>query len=94
MSEQLALRLVRRRDHSSSHAAAARAVRSGLVAGHEARLLAALHAAGCALSLDDLADATGLDKVQCARRLSALVRRGLLHRLAVQGERLRWMVKR
>ena len=94
MSEQLALSLARRTDHTSSREAAQRAVTSGTVATHFGLILAALREAGCALTLHQLADATGLDVVQVARRMAQLVKRGEVHRLAVEGERLRWMGKR
>jgi DNA-binding MarR family transcriptional regulator len=94
VSEQLALRLARRSDHDSSRRAAVAAVASGTVAGHEAKILAALREAGCALTLHQLAAATRLEVVQVARRLAALVKRGEVHRLAVPQERLRWMLRK
>ena len=84
--------LARRSDHDSSHQAARAALRSGLVASHEARILAVLRDSGCATRLDQLAAWTGLSTVQCGRRLSTLVRRGKVRRIALAGERLRWMI--
>ena len=86
--------LARRSDHDSSHAAAERAVRSGLVATHEARILRALREVGYPLPLAQLALETRLDRVQVARRLSTLVQRGEVKRIALKGERLRWMAAR
>ena len=93
MSEQLSLSLARRTDHDSSARAAAKAVRSGLVYTHELVILRELASSRCAMTLRQLADATGLDHVAVARRMSAMVRRGLVRRIAVDGERLRWMMR-
>lgn len=91
--KQLMLGLARRSDHSSSVQAAERAVRSGLVAGHEAKILDALRAVRAAMTMEQLAETTGLDGVQVARRMAALVKRGLVRRIAVDGERLRWWAR-
>ena len=92
MSDQLGL--FRRSDHDSSQRAAARAVRSGTVACHEAKILAELRALGGAMTMEHIANACGLTGVQVARRMAALVKRGAVLRIAVPGERLRWMVAR
>lgn len=83
--------LARRSDHTSSRDAADRALRTGLVAGHEGRILRALRESGCAMTLRHLADATGLDHVAVARRMAGLVRRGMVRRIALEKERLRWV---
>ena len=94
----LAHGLARASDHTSSHDAARRAVASGLVATHEERILEVLRREGCALTLEQLAQHTGLSTVQVARRMGGareassvgLVGRGLARVIRVPGERLRW----
>jgi len=89
----LAHGLARSTDHTSSQDAARRAVATGLIATHEARILDVLRREGCALTLQQLAERTGLSTVQVARRLSMLVRRGLVGRIAFPGSRLIWYSK-
>lgn len=69
--------LARNDDPASSHAAAAEAVNSGLVAGHERMILDGLRTAPGSTAVE-LADAVGLSQVQVARRLRAMVRKGLV----------------
>lgn len=99
--------LARRSDPSSSWDAAAKAVRSGTVASHEARIYSALvEAAGSPLpylhpgsrSNAQLVERTGLEMVQVARRTRAMQRRGLIESVRdVHGAEvapLRWRLPR
>ena len=70
--------MARRTDHISSHEAADRAERSGLVVHHEALILEAL-ADGDELSAAEIARRIGLAHVQVARRMKGMERKGLVY---------------
>ncbi len=69
----------RNSDPVTSHEAAARA--ESFVAGHEAKILGALHEAGfIGMTAKEIADKTGLIDVQVNRRLSAMGERKVIRR--------------
>lgn len=70
--------LARTTDPGTNHLAAADAVASGTVAGHERRILAALREQP-GMTSDEIARAAGLERVAAARRMAGLKRKRLVY---------------
>lgn len=87
--------LARAHDAVSSHAAAERAVQSGLVASQEAQTLDALreHAGCLGVTSKRLSQLTGLDRHMLARRLPGLRDKNMVIEDRSNGREIRWMPK-
>jgi DNA-binding Lrp family transcriptional regulator len=72
--------LAARADPETSHAAARALVASGRLASSKASIVAFLKTQSRALTSREIAHFSGLDRHDCARRLSGLVRQGLVIR--------------